>query len=87
MLDAFEAAYVQHPDVIEPLFNLTLAELRKQGLEIDRRSSTSRSIPISPRPSHHEPGDGGDTVVAEVLRTGYTWNGRTLRPAMVKTKD
>jgi len=25
VLDAFEAAFVQHPDVIEPLFNLTLA--------------------------------------------------------------
>jgi molecular chaperone GrpE len=26
-------------------------------------------------------------VVAEVLRSGYTWNGRTLRPAMVRTRD
>ena len=86
VLDAFEAAFVQHPDVIEPLFNLMLAELRKQGLEtiavVDQPFDPNLAEAV-----HHEPGDGGDTVVAEVLRTGYTWNGRTLRPAMVKTKD
>ena len=35
----------------------------------------------------HEPGGGGDIVVAEVLRSGYRWKGRTLRAAMVRTKD
>jgi molecular chaperone GrpE len=34
----------------------------------------------------HEPGDGGDPVVVEVLRTGYEWKGRVLRAAMVKVK-
>lgn len=34
----------------------------------------------------HEPGDGGDQEVAEVLRAGYRWNGRVLRPAMVKVR-
>ncbi len=33
----------------------------------------------------HEDGDGG-AVVAEVLRPGYRWKGRVLRPAMVKVK-
>jgi molecular chaperone GrpE len=33
----------------------------------------------------HEPGDG-DPEVIEVLRAGYRWNGRVLRPAMVKVK-
>ena len=35
-----------------------------------------------------EPGDDGQEVaiVAEVLRTGYAWNGRVLRAAMVKVK-
>ena len=35
----------------------------------------------------HEPGSGGEPVVAEVLRSGYRWKGKTLRPAMVKTTD
>lgn len=33
----------------------------------------------------HEPGDG-QPVVAEVLRAGYRWKGRVLRPAMVKVR-
>jgi molecular chaperone GrpE len=35
----------------------------------------------------HEPGEGGEHVVAEVLRPGYSWRGRVLRPAMVKVTD
>ena len=34
----------------------------------------------------HEPGDGADQEVAEVLRAGYAWKGRVLRPAMVKVR-
>jgi molecular chaperone GrpE len=34
----------------------------------------------------HEPGDGGDPEVIEVMRAGYRWKSRVLRPAMVKVK-
>jgi len=35
----------------------------------------------------HEPADGDSPpTVAEVLRAGYLWKGRVLRPAMVKVK-
>jgi molecular chaperone GrpE len=36
----------------------------------------------------HEPGEGADgsPVVVDVLRSGYTWKGRVLRPAMVKVR-
>ena len=33
----------------------------------------------------HEPGDG-DQQVVDVLRAGYRWKGRVLRPAMVKVR-
>ncbi len=35
-----------------------------------------------------EPGDGDEGVpeVVEVMRAGYRWKGRVLRPAMVKVK-
>lgn len=86
VLDAAEAAYVQHPDEIGPLLNLMLAELRKQGLEVidllDQPFDPNLADAVA-----HEPGEGGEPVVAEVLRTGYSWNGRTLRPAMVRTRD
>jgi molecular chaperone GrpE len=34
----------------------------------------------------HEPSDGGDQEVVEVMRAGYRWKGRVLRPAMVKVR-
>jgi molecular chaperone GrpE len=86
VLDASEAAYLRHPDEVGPLLNVLLSELRKQGLE----TLDLQDKPFDPNVAEavaHEPGDGGDVVVAEVLRSGYTWNGRTLRPAMVRTRD
>jgi molecular chaperone GrpE len=86
VLDAAEAAYLRHPDEVGPLLNQMLAELKKHGLEavdLDGR-------PFDPAVAEavaHEPGDGGEPVVAEVLRSGYLWKGRVLRAAMVKTRD
>ena len=86
VLDAAEAAYLQHPDEVGPLLNVMLGELRKHGLE----TLDLESQPFDPEVAEavaHEPGEGGDVVVAEVLRSGYRWKGKTLRPAMVKTRD
>ncbi len=85
VLDACEAAFVQHPAEVEPLFNLLLGELRKQGLE----ALNLHEQPFDPAVADavlHEPGDSGEPVVSEVLRTGYTWKGKVLRPAMVKVR-
>ena len=86
VLDATEAAYLRHPDEVGPLLNVMLTELRRQGLE----TLHLQDQPFDPNVAEavaHEAGSGGDVVVAEVLRSGYTWNGRTLRPAMVRTRD
>ncbi|MET0146844.1 MAG: nucleotide exchange factor GrpE [Ilumatobacteraceae bacterium] len=86
VLDATEAAYLRHPDEVGPLLNVLLSELRKQGLE----AMHLLDQPFDPNVAEavaHEAGEGGDVVVAEVLRSGYAWNGRTLRPAMVRTRD
>ena len=86
VLDATEAAYLRHPDEVGPLLNVMLSELRKQGLE----ALHLQDQPFDPNVAEavaHEAGEGGDVVVAEVLRSGYVWNGRTLRPAMVRTRD
>jgi len=88
VLDATEAAYLRHPDEIGPLLNLMLAELRKHGLE----ALDLHEQPFDPNLADavaHEPGESGETgdvIVAEVLRSGYRWKGRTLRPAMVRTR-
>lgn len=86
VLDAAEAAFVRHPDEIGPLLNVMLTELKKHGLE----SLHLEDEPFDPNLAEavaHEAGEGGDVVVAEVLRSGYRWKGRTLRPAMVRTRD
>ena len=86
VLDATEAAYLRHPDEVGPLLNVLLGELKKQGLE----ALNLQDQPFDPNLAEavaHEQGEGGDVVVAEVLRSGYRWNGRTLRPAMVRTRD
>lgn len=86
VLDAAEAAYLRHPEEVGPLLNQMLVELRRHGLEtldLDGR-------PFDPEVADavaHEPGEGGEAVVSEVLRSGYRWKGKTLRPAMVKTSD
>ena len=86
VLDAAEAAFLRHPDVVGPLLNQMLAELKKQGLE----TLDLDGQPFDPEVAEavaHEPIDGGEAVVAEVLRSGYQWKGKTLRAAMVKTRD
>jgi len=86
VLDACEAAFVAHPAEVEPLFNLLLGELKKQGLE----AMHLHGQPFDPAMAEavmHEPGDGdGATVIVDVLRSGYTWKGRMLRAALVKVK-
>ncbi len=86
VLDATESAYVQHPDEVGPLLNVLLSELKKHGLE----ALDLEAQPFDPEVADavaHEPGSGGEVVVAEVLRSGYRWKGKTLRPAMVRTTD
>jgi len=85
VLDACEAAFLQHPAEVEPIFNSLLGTLRKLGLE----AMNLHEQPFDPALAEavvHEAGEGGEPIVSEVLRSGYTWNGRVLRAAMVKVK-
>lgn len=86
VIDAAEAAFVRTPDEVGPLLNLLLVELKKLGLE----GLDIAGQPFDPEIAEavaHEAGSGGEVIVAEVLRSGFRWKGRTLRPAMVRTKD
>jgi molecular chaperone GrpE len=86
VLDAAEAAYLRHPDEVGPLLNVLLSELKKHGLE----TLDLDGQPFDPEVAEavaHENGEGGDVTVAEVLRSGYRWKGKTLRAAMVRTRD
>lgn len=88
VLDACEAAFTHGVDGVEPIWSALIGALQKQGLE----ALDLQGKPFDPECAEavmHEPADGnstGETVVVEVLRTGYRWKGRVLRAAMVKVK-
>ncbi len=88
VLDACEAAFGHGVDGIEPIWSALLGALQKQGLE----ALDLQDKPFDPEVAEavvHEPGvdDVFDVpMVSEILRTGYRWKGRVLRPAMVKVK-
>jgi molecular chaperone GrpE len=82
-LDTFELA-VAHGQGFEQVHEMLVNTLAKEGLErID--PSGAKFDPNEADAVAHEDGDDGP-VVAEVLRPGYRWKGRVLRPAMVKVK-
>ena len=83
VLDACDAALAHGATEVEPVLAALYGALGKEGLErIDPKGEAFD--PAEAEAVIHEPGDGGEQVVSEVLRTGYRWRGRVLRPAMVK---
>jgi molecular chaperone GrpE len=93
VLDAFDyaAAHGQASegagdDPVSPLRDQLVGLLAKEGLSrIDPGGEAFD--PTEHDAVAHEPGDGGEPVVAETLRAGYRWHGRLLRAAMVRVKD
>ena len=88
VLDACEAAVSQGVEGIEAVQAQMLGVLSAEGLTV------LGSVDEPFDPGFHEAVMSEDAsndgeaapVVAEVLRTGYAWNGRVLRPAMVKVR-
>ncbi len=87
VLDAFDGALSSGVDDVAPMRTTLLEALAKQGLErIDPTEA-----PFDPNLHEavmHEAGEGAEDgpVVAEVMRAGYSWKGRVVRPAMVKVR-
>lgn len=86
VLDAIEAAtaHAGSEDAagVDAVSKALFGFLEKEGLE----RVAPDGEPFDPNLAEavmHEPGDGEPTVV-EVLRTGYLWQGRVIRAAMVK---
>jgi molecular chaperone GrpE len=84
VLDACDAALAQGHDDVAPVQVQLAATLEKQGLDkVD--ASGVEFDPNVHEAVMHEEGDG-EAVVVEVLRAGYVWNQRVVRPVMVKVK-
>lgn len=88
VLDACEAALAHGAEDVEPIFKSLVDILEKGGLQ---RMQTDGQVfdPNLHEAVLHEPAEGSEgseTIVVESLRSGYLWNGRVVRPAMVKVK-
>jgi molecular chaperone GrpE len=87
VLDACDAAIGHGAQDVGPIQSALLNTLEKRGLaKVD-------DVDVSFDPLVHEAvlteaGDGADDepVVTEIMRSGYAWNGRVVRPAMVKVR-
>jgi molecular chaperone GrpE len=86
VLDTFDLA-LAHGEGFDQVQSQLMAALEKEGLE--RIDPVGK--PFDPNEHDavaHEPGDGdaAGPVVTDVMRNGYRWRGRLVRPAMVKVK-
>ena len=67
-----------------------LMDMLEQGRPAS--GSTRPNVPFDPSVhdavahSDGEGGENGETLVDEVLRSGYRWKGQVLRPAMVRVR-
>ena len=86
VLDAFDYGIAHGDDSLVPMRAQLFSVLEREGLvRLDPLGQ-----PFDPKLHEavaHEPGDGGETLVAETLRAGYQWQGHLIRPVMVRVKD
>ena len=85
VLDACEAAVAHGAEGVEPIAAQLSGVLEREGLQ----ALKPLEAPFDPEFHEavmHEDGDGGGPTVSAVLRTGYLWKNRVLRPAMVKVR-
>lgn len=85
VLDACEAAFAHGADGVEPIWSQLMGVLQKQGLEALDLTDKVFDPALADAVAHEE-GDGSEPVISDVLRTGYRWKGKVLRPAMVKVR-
>jgi len=87
VLDAFDNAIIHGIDGIGPLYKVMLDVLQKEGLDVIDTDAVEFDPNLHEAVMHEEgDADQREPLVADTMRTGYTWKGKVLRPAMVKVK-
>ena len=87
VLDAFDNAIIHGVDGIAPLYKAMLDVLQKEGLDVIDTDGVAFDPNLHEAVMHEEGDDDQrEPIVADTMRTGYTWKGKVLRPAMVKVK-
>lgn len=89
VLDACDSALLQDPESpVAPIRSALLEELQRNGLELLAPDDREVFDPeLHEAVIHDAAGDDEEhegPVVSEILRAGYLWKGRVVRPAMVK---
>ena len=87
VLDACDAAVLHGAEDVAAIRKALIDSLENEGLKLVGTVSEKFDPSIHEAVSH-EPGneDEEEQVVSEVLRQGYFWEGKILRPAMVKVR-
>ncbi len=86
VLDAFDGALANGAEDVAPMRTSFLDAMAKQGLERIDPTDVPFDPTLHEAVMHEEASDVDGPVVAEVMRAGYVWKGRVLRPAMVRTR-
>ena len=87
VLDACDAAVLHGAEDVVAIRKALIDSLENEGLKLVGAVS-EKFDPSIHEAGSHEPGneDEEEQVVSEVLRQGYFWEGKILRPAMVKVR-
>ncbi len=87
VLDAFDNAIIHGIEGVSPIYKALVDVLQKEGLEVIATDGVEFDPNLHEAVLHEPAGEGDDQpMVSETLRTGYSWKGRVLRPAMVKVR-
>jgi molecular chaperone GrpE len=85
-LDAFESALAHGSEDVKPVYDVLMDALEREGLTV----VYPLGEPFDPNTMEavvHQAGVGGEgPTVSGVLRAGYLWKNRVLRPAMVQVE-
>lgn len=83
VLDACEAGAAHHSEVVGPLHGALVDALTAEGLEVISPQNEPFDPAYHEAVAHESAEVPGEQIVIDVLRTGYAWGGRVLRPAVV----
>lgn len=85
-LDALDAAFIHHPEVVEPLRIALLKPLEKVGLKVIAPEGQDFDPEWHEAVSFVEKDGAEREMVSEVLSKGYVWRERVLRHAQVRVE-
>ena len=85
VLDACDAGIQQGLEDVIPIRSTLIETLQAEGLEVVAHPGVEFDPERHDAIMHEAKDELETTTVDEIMRSGYLWKGRTIRPAMVRT--